>query len=63
MQNKARELGLELLFLPSCSSKLNVIERLWKQTKKDFLNCKYYSKFSEFVEAIQKSLKKTENKE
>ncbi|MDR0612539.1 MAG: transposase [Dysgonamonadaceae bacterium] len=55
VQNKARELGLELLFLPSCSPKLNIIERLWKRTKRDCLNCKYYSKLSEFVEAILKS--------
>jgi hypothetical protein len=42
---------------------MNLIERLWKWRKKDCLNCKYYSKCSEFVEAIQKSLQKTENKE
>jgi transposase len=63
VQNKAKELGIELLFLPSYSPNLNLIERLWKWTKKDCLNCKYYSKCSEFVEAIQKSLQKTKNKE
>jgi transposase len=63
VQDRAKELGLELLFLPSYSPNLNIIERLWKWTKKDCLNCKYYSKCSEFMEAIQKSLRKTENKE
>jgi transposase len=63
VKNKAKELGIELLFLPSYSPNLNIIERLWKWTKKDCLNCKYYSKFTEFVEAINKSLQKIENKE
>jgi transposase len=63
VQNRAKELGIELLFLPSYSPNLNIIERLWKWTKKDCLNCKYYSKSSEFVDAIQKSLQKTKNKE
>jgi transposase len=60
---KAKEIGIELLFLPTYSPNLNIIERLWKWTKKDCLNCKYYSKFSEFVDAIKGSLLKTENKE
>lgn len=60
---KAKALGIELLFLPSYSPNLNIIERLWKWTKKDCLNCKYYSKFSEFVDAINGTLQKTENKE
>jgi transposase len=62
VRNKAKELGIKLLFLPSYSPNPNLIERLWKWTKKDCLNCKYYNKCSEFVEAIQKSLQKTENK-
>jgi transposase len=61
--NKALGLGIELLFVPSYSPNLNIIERLWKWTKSDCLNCKYYSKFSEFVDAINCSLSKTENKE
>jgi transposase len=63
VKNKAKELRIELLFLPSYSPNLNLIERLWKWIKKDCLNCKYYSKFSEFVEAINGALKKIENKE
>jgi transposase len=56
---KAKSLRIELLFLPSYSPNLNIIERLWKWTKKDCLNCKYYSKVAEFTEAINCSLMKT----
>jgi len=50
--NLAAELKIELLFLPSYSPHLNVIERLWKYVKKDCLNCKYYETFFEFESAI-----------
>jgi transposase len=59
--SKAIELKIELLFLPSYSPNLNIIERLWKWTKKDCLNCKYYSKFCEFRAAIDKTLQKVIN--
>jgi transposase len=45
VMERAKELKIELLFLPSYSPNLNIIERLWKWTKKDCLNGKYYSKF------------------
>jgi transposase len=54
----ADNLNIELIFLPSYSPNLNLIERLWKWLKKDCLNCKYYSKFSEFKIAIDNSLNK-----
>jgi len=56
--NRAMELNIELLFLPSYSPNLNIIERLWKWTKKDCLNCKYYSKFCDFRKAIETTLNK-----
>jgi transposase len=59
--SKAIELKIELLFLPSYSPNLNIIERLWKWTKKDCLNCRYYSKFCEFRTAIDKTLQKVIN--
>lgn len=59
----AKRLNIELLFLPSYSPNLNIIERYWKWLKKDCLNCKYYDTFSKFKEAIDCSLKKTMNKE
>lgn len=48
----AQKLGIELLFLPPYSPNLNLIERLWKLTKKECLNSKYYSNFALFSGAI-----------
>ena len=52
VQQLADELGIELLFLPSYSPNLNLIERLWKFVKKQSLNSKYYENFGEFKAAI-----------
>jgi transposase len=49
----ARSLGIHLLFLPPYSPNLNIIERLWKFTKKKILYAKYYNKPKDFHEAIQ----------
>ena len=52
MMEHARELSIELLFLPSHSPNLNLIEKLWKLVKKKCLyNC-FYSQFPVFKEAI-----------
>jgi transposase len=62
----AEKLNIELLFLPSYSPNLNIIERLWKWTKKECLNCKYYDTFDKFKTAIDNALfkiKKHENKQ
>ena len=40
VQALARSLKIELLFLPSYSPNLNLIERLWKFVKKECLACK-----------------------
>jgi len=58
VQNFANELNIELLFLPSYSPHLNIIERLWKWVKKDCLYCKYYDKSIKFQNAIENSLAK-----
>lgn len=55
----ADKLKIELLFLPSYSPNLNLIERLWKWVKKDCLYCKYYERFSDFKAAIENTIKKT----
>ena len=39
---------VKLIFLPSYSPNLNIIERLWKFYKEKILYDKYYEKFSEF---------------
>jgi transposase len=52
VQNVAKELGLELLFLPSYSPNLNLIERLWKFVKKEVLNSRHHQDFQKFQDAI-----------
>lgn len=56
VQDYAKALGIKLLFLPSYSPNLNLIERLWKLTKRDCLYGKYYDTFEKFKEAILHSL-------
>lgn len=48
----ARKLGIELLFLPSYSPNLNLIERLWRLVKKLVLNSQYHTDFRSFRESI-----------
>ena len=52
----ARELGVRLLFLPSYSPNLNLIERLWKFIKRRALYGRYHPTFAEFQAAIQEVL-------
>ena len=49
----AKSLGIHLLFLPAYSPNLNIIERLWKFTKKKILYAKYYKNPKDFHQAIQ----------
>jgi len=49
----AKSFGIHLLFLPPYSPNLNIIERLWKFTKKKILYAKYYNNPKEFHGAIQ----------
>ena len=49
---EAAWLGIELLYLPSYSPNLNLIERLWKFTKKTALRGKHYPDFASFRAAI-----------
>src|SRR5271168_4173752 len=42
----AKSLGIELLYLPTYSPNLNLIERLWKFVKKDCLYSTYYNDFA-----------------
>ena len=52
----ADKLGIELLFLPPYSPNLNLIERVWKFTKKECLNSTYYADFNLFRTAISEFL-------
>ena len=51
-QSLARSLGIELLFLPSYSPNLNLIERVWRFVRKRSLNSTYYESFDQFQAAI-----------
>lgn len=52
VESFAAFLGIELLFLPSYSPNLNLIERLWKFVKQQSLYSKYYPTFDAFKAAI-----------
>src|SRR5208337_61192 len=56
VQALAAQLGITLLFLPSYSPNLNLIERLWKFTKRRALYGRYHPKFADFQAAIQEIL-------
>jgi transposase len=62
VQQLAKELRIELLFLPAYSPNLNLIERLWKFVKKDCLSCRYYEDFARFKAAIVECLEGVEGK-
>lgn len=55
----AQQLSIELMFLPSYSPNLNLIERLWRFIKKKVLYGRHYNTFAEFRHAIDGCLEKT----
>lgn len=59
VQALAKSLSIELMFLPSYSPNLNLIERLWKFVKKQVLYSKYYADFASFKTAITDCLNQT----
>ena len=56
VQALAAQLGITLLYLPSYSPNLNLIERLWKFIKRKELYGRYHPRFDEFRTAIQTCL-------
>jgi len=58
VQALARSLKIELLFLPSYSPNLNLIERVWKFVKKQCLGTRVLSTYEEFTAAIDDCLNK-----
>jgi len=56
VQALAESLGIELLYLPSYSPNLNLIERLWRFVRKESLNSIYYETFEGFTAAIDECL-------
>jgi transposase len=62
IKNLAQSLDITLLFLPPYSPNLNLIERVWKFTKKNALRGKYYEKFDKFENAITQCLQQANDK-
>jgi transposase len=56
VQALAKQLGITLLYLPSYSPNLNLIERLWKFIKRRALYGRYHPTFAEFRAAIQQTI-------
>lgn len=56
----ARDLKIDLVYLPPYSPNLNLIERVWKFTKGK-LRVRYYSDFSTFRDTIDTILRDAEN--
>jgi len=56
VQDLATELGITLLYLPSYSPNLNLIERLWKFIKRRSLYGRYHATFAGFRAAIEETI-------
>ena len=56
VQARAATLGIELLYLPSYSPNLNLIERLWRFLKKEALYGRYDATFAEFRAALENTM-------
>lgn len=59
VEDVAGFLGIELLYLPSYSPHLNLIERLWRFVRNECLYSKYYEDFASFKSAIAECIDKT----
>jgi transposase len=56
VQALAASLGIELLFLPSYSPNLNLIERLWRFLRRESLYGRYHPSFADFQATIQNNI-------
>jgi transposase len=56
VQALASSLGIDLLYLPSYSPNLNLIERLWRFIKRETLYGRYHPTFADFRAAIEDTL-------
>lgn len=57
----ANMFDIELLYLPSYSPNLNLIERAWKFVKKKSLYCKVYTNFNSFCDGITDCIENFDN--
>jgi len=61
VQELARQLGIQLKYIPPYSPNLNLIERIWKFVKKEILS-KYYDDFDVFKQKIDSIISSTDGK-
>jgi transposase len=61
VKDLAKSLNIDLLFLPSYSPNLNLIERVWRFVKKQ-LACKPYRDYAVFTQAIDDCLQNLDKK-
>ena len=61
VKETAKQYKIEIVYLPSYSPNLNLIERLWKWLRKKCLCNKYKESFQEFCNDILDTLSKTSN--
>ena len=57
-QEKWKEKGLTIFWLPTYSPQLNLIEILWKKIKYEWLEASAYDSWTNLVEAVENILKK-----
>jgi len=62
VQVLARQLGIDLLYLPSYSPNLNLIERVWRFVKKETLRAYYHPTYEAFTTAIDQCLRELRTK-
>ncbi len=62
VQALARSLRIELLFLPSCSPNITLIERLWKFVKKECLASRPLPDYETFTQTIDGCLNNLQTK-
>ena len=60
--DEAKKLGIDLLFLPTASPNLNIIERVWKFVKKTFIYNTIFTSLDELEKHLKCSLSKLKYK-
>jgi len=57
----AAQLNIEIIYLPSYSPNLNLIERLWRHVKHEALYSRYYDTFPKFKAAIMDCIESSQS--
>lgn len=63
VQDLAAQLKIELIYLPSYSPNLNLIERLWRHVKQQVLYSRYYDTFPKFKTAIMNCINGSQSRD